>query len=127
MLVYGKDGKVQLIRRTGAHGEGTWAPPGGHVDFGESVIDTAKREMKEEAGIDIGNIEILGFTEDVFEKEQKHYITIWMKGEWIVGELKTSDREFSEIGWYDMKNLPQPLFVSFKHFVEGKLLPHSSR
>ena len=79
--------------------------------------------MKEEAGINAGNLKVLGFTEDVFEKEGKHYITVWLKGDWLSGKLKKSGREFSEIGLYNLNNLPGPLFVSFKNFMAGKLLP----
>lgn len=123
ILVYNKEGKFALIKRKGAHGEGTWAAFGGHIDFGESVFDTAKREVREEGGIDIANLEILGFTEDFFEQEQKHYITIFVKADWAAGELKRGDREWTEIGFFDMNNLPEPLFVPVKNFAEGRLLP----
>jgi 8-oxo-dGTP diphosphatase len=127
VLVRDKEGKVVLIKRTGSHGEGTWAPPGGHVDFGESVIETGRREVKEEVGIEAGDLKVLGFTEDFFEKEGKHYITVWLEGGWLTGELKKSDREFTEIGLFGMKDLPEPLFLTFKNFIEGKLLPRSGR
>jgi 8-oxo-dGTP diphosphatase len=103
VLVFDLTGKAVLMKRTGSHGEGAWAPPGGHVDFGETVIEAGRREIKEEAGIVAGNLKVLGFTEDVFEKEGKHYITVWLKGDWLSGELKKSDREFSEIGLFDLK------------------------
>ena len=123
VLVFDLAGKAVLIKRIGSHGEGTWAPPGGHLDFCETVVEAGKREVKEEIGIVAGNIKILGFTEDFFEKEGKHYITVWLKGDWLSGELKKSDREFSEIGLFDLKKLPAPLFTTFKNFVDGKLLP----
>lgn len=127
VLVRDKDGKVVLIKRTGSHGEGTWAPPGGHVDFGETVIEAGRREAKEEIGIDADDLKVLGFTEDFFEKEHKHYITVWLEGRWISGKLKESDREFTEIGLFDMDDLPKPLFLTFKNFIDGKLLPRANR
>jgi len=127
VLVCDKDGKVVLIKRTGSHGEGTWAPPGGHIDFGETAVEAGRREVKEEAGIEVGNLKVLGFTEDFFEKEGKHYITIWLQGLWLSGKLKESDREFTEIELFGMEDLPKPLFLTFKNFIEGKLRPRADR
>ncbi len=118
-----KEGKILLMKRAGAYGKDSWAPPGGHVEFGETASETARRETKEETGIDITNIKVLGITEDINEAESNHYITIWVKGDQSGGELKKSDREFSEIGLFDMNNLPEPLFISFRNFIDGKLLP----
>ena len=124
VLVYDKAGKFLLMKRTGSHGEGTWAPPGGHIDFGEVAADTAKREVKEETGIEINNIEVMGFTEDLFEAEDKHYVTIFLRADRAGGELKKTDREWTEIGFFDMTDVSSmDLFASFKNFVEGNLLP----
>ena len=54
MILKGK--KVLLHKRFGSHGEGEYASPGGHLEFGESIGDCAKRETTEETGIKIKNI-----------------------------------------------------------------------
>jgi 8-oxo-dGTP diphosphatase len=60
---------------------GTWQLPGGHLEFGEDVVACAERETKEETGIDVIGTSIVAVTNDVFEKEGKHYITlfVWCK------------------------------------------------
>jgi 8-oxo-dGTP diphosphatase len=116
-----KGDKVALVKRSGSHGLGTWSPPGGHVEFGESVLETARRETMEEIGTEIENLEVLGFTEDV--AEGNHYITVWVRSDWASGELKTSDMEFTESGFFKMDDLPEPLFISFRNLIDGKLLP----
>ena len=71
----------------------------------------------------IKNLKVLGFTEDLFKKEKKHYITIWVNSDWKSGQSKPIDREFSEMGWFSRKKLPKPLFISLKNYIEGKILP----
>jgi 8-oxo-dGTP diphosphatase len=110
-----KDDKTVLIKRASSYGKGTWSPPGGHVEFGESVIEAARRETMEEIGVEITNLKILGFTEDI--TDIKHYITIWVQADWASGELKTKDIEFTEIGLFSMDNLPMPLFISFENLL----------
>ncbi|MDO8336304.1 MAG: NUDIX domain-containing protein, partial [Candidatus Saccharibacteria bacterium] len=73
-----KDGKFLMGHRQGSHGAGTWALPGGHLDFGESFEQTALREVAEENGLEIKDIKFGAVTNDIFEKEGKHYVTIWM-------------------------------------------------
>lgn len=110
------NGKVLLGKRKGAHGEGTWAPPGGHLEFGESIEDCALREVAEEAGIKVKPIESKAFTNDIFEKEQKHYITLFMVCDFISGTPKLLELEKCEKWeWFSWNDLPKPLFVPIQN------------
>ncbi|MBV9597575.1 MAG: NUDIX domain-containing protein [Chloroflexi bacterium] len=64
-------------RRRGAHGAGTWSPPGGHLEFGEDPMDCVTREALEEAGIRLKDLEFFGVTNDVFAEEGRHYMTLF--------------------------------------------------
>ncbi|MBU0929712.1 MAG: NUDIX domain-containing protein, partial [Nanoarchaeota archaeon] len=48
-----KDNKILFGKRKGFHGSGTWCPPGGHLEFNESIEECAIREVMEETGIKI--------------------------------------------------------------------------
>lgn len=104
-----KDGKTLLAKRKGAHSSGTWGSMGGHVEFGESPIETVKREAMEELGIEIGNIVFVTCMNMV--KENKHYLDISFTAEIISGEPTIKEPERIEaIGWYSLDELPSPLF-----------------
>ena len=54
---------------------GTLQCPGGHLEYGESFAECAKREVLEETGLDVDNFEFLAATNDIFGTG-KHYVTI---------------------------------------------------
>lgn len=113
-----RDGKFLMGRRLGAHGEGSWCVPGGHLEFGESIEDCARREVMEETGMKIRNIRFLGLTNDIFEAENKHYITISMKADWadIEPSIQEPDK-FVEQAWCTLDNLPEPLFLPLRNLL----------
>ena len=57
---------------------GTYALPGGHLDFGESFEQCAAREVKEETGLNVQDVRFLTATNTVFGDAGKHYVTIFM-------------------------------------------------
>src|SRR3982751_1701983 len=109
-----KDGKFIMGQRQGAHGAGSWSIPGGHLEVGESWEECARRETKEETGLDITNVRFLAATNDIFPDENKHYITIWMESDWAGGVATiTEPDKFVDLAWGDFGSLPEPLFLTW--------------
>lgn len=64
-----RDGKLLLVRRTD---DGLWALPGGITDPGETLAESARRELREEAGIDGRVTRLLGvFDSRLWQSEKK--------------------------------------------------------
>ena len=113
-----KDDKVLLSKRKGSHGDGMWGSTGGHLEFGESPFETAKREALEELGIEIGNIEFATCMNLIMEG--KHYIDISFTAEIISGEpINQEPEKIEEIGWFPLDSLPTPLFEPVKVVIES--------
>jgi 8-oxo-dGTP diphosphatase len=118
-----KDGKFLIQKRKGSHGEGSWSLPGGHLEFGESFEDTARREVLEEAGIEIKNVRFGAVTNDHFVEENKHYVTIWMLSEWASGEVKNMEPEKCTAQmWSTFNDLPTPLFLVWNQLLESEFI-----
>lgn len=122
-VIITKENKVLLIKRKGSHGQGTWSTPGGHLDFGERPEEGAIREAKEEVGVDVVDIRFRAATNDIFETQGQHYITLWFDAK-VHGEpVIASEREIAEIGWFTWDALPQPLFLPLENLVSQNSYP----
>jgi 8-oxo-dGTP diphosphatase len=80
-----KDGKVLLGKRKGSHGEGEYAFPGGHLEYMESFEECAKREVREETGIEIDNIRFQ-LLYNMKKYVPKHYVHINLLADYKSGE-----------------------------------------
>ncbi|MBT3720535.1 NUDIX domain-containing protein [archaeon] len=116
-----KDNKFLIQKRINSHGHNTWCLPGGHLEFFETFEECAKRETLEEAGVICDNINVLGVTNDFHTKENKHYITIFVKSNYISGEVKIMEPDKClEWKWVTFDDLPENLFLPFKNFLKQK-------
>lgn len=114
-----RHGQALLGQRKNAHGEGTWSPPGGHLEWGESFAGCARREVAEETGLEIANIRPSTFTNDIFVEEKKHYVSLFLVADYVSGEAIIKEPEKCS-AWqrFDWDALPQPLFLPVTHLVE---------
>lgn len=116
-----KQGRLLLIRRKRSHGAGSWAVPGGHLEFGESPAECAVREAFEEVGLAVREPRCVALTHDVFHAERKHYVTIWMSADCPSDPLVApSNDEVAEWGWFAWDDLPSPLFLPLENLVAGR-------
>lgn len=118
--VWVRKGDLLLIgRRNSKHGDNTWCPPGGHLDEGESLEECARREVQEEAAIEIENMRDLGILmPDLNVELNALYKTQFYVAEWKAGEPVPLPSEYYEWRWVKWEEMPQPLFRPAKLFVE---------
>ena len=116
--------EVLLLKRKNVHGAGTWSTPGGHLEYGETPEQCAIREVKEETGLDLEGVQFRAVTNDFFEEEGRHYVTIWMEGQFPGGEATlAAPDEASEIEWFAWTDLPETLFLPFQNLLNGHSYP----
>jgi 8-oxo-dGTP diphosphatase len=113
--------KVLLGKRKNSHGHGEWSFPGGHLELNETIEECGKREVLEETGIIIKNNSVIDneYTNDIFINEKKHYITLYQKyimEKLVIPELVEPEKCF-EWRWFDINNLPDPLFLCVKNYL----------
>lgn len=65
--------------------------PGGHIETGESFVDSVIREVKEETGLDISNVTLCGVKQWTQRDGEYRYIVFFYKTNTFSGEIKSSD------------------------------------
>jgi len=104
-------GQVLLGKRKGSHGDGEFSTPGGHLEFGESFEEAAKKEVLEETGLEIGKIELFNVRNTLryTKSDNKHYVTLSVKTKHLGGEVEVMEPDKHESwDWYEVNDLPTP-------------------
>lgn len=121
-----RNGKVLFGKRKGNHGGNTYAPPGGHLELGETPEQTAARETLEETGLKLKNIKRGPYTNDIHSSE-KHYITLFFIAE-ADGEPQLMEPHKCESwDWHDWDKLPLPLFLSIENLKKTGFNPNNPK
>jgi 8-oxo-dGTP diphosphatase len=109
-VIINDEGKIFLsLRGKKAKNErGTWEFPGGSIEFGETLEEGLKREVKEEFGIDIEIQELLDVCDHILPNEKQHWVSPTFlctitRGTPHILEPEKCDK----IGWFDLSEIPQ--------------------
>lgn len=113
-----------LVRRGKPPGYGRWAPIGGHVEAGESDVEAARRETREETGLEVDLVGVVGERE-IFDGEGRLAITLtvfaarWIGGEPVAGDDAMAARfvAAAEIEGYDLMPGVLPWIVRAREAV----------
>ncbi len=122
-----RDDTFLMGLRKNSHSAGTWGLAGGHLEFGETFEACALRELREEAGdIVVRNVRFATVSGDVFPDVGRHYVTIFLLGDYVSGEVKNMEpHKFERWEWCKPSALPPNLFPSLKTIIDRGFDPFS--
>lgn len=100
---------ILLGKRKNCYGEGTWGLPGGHLEYGESLVECAKRELKEELGIEGSTFKLIAITDNI--DEQGHYVHASFLVEEFFGKIQCLEPDLCyEWQFFNITDLPDEIF-----------------
>ncbi len=106
----GSDGlSVLLIERANDPFKGCWAFPGGFMDMEENAEDCAKRELKEETGMEVRSLEYLGTFSEVNRDPRGRTITIAYYAVVEKSDVIGAD-DASQAKWFPIDSIPSLAF-----------------
>ena len=104
-----QDGRVLMAHRMSGQRPGWWGWIGGKLEFGETLQECARREAREEAGVEVTNLRLLCISSIIVEDQ--HWIDVEFLGDIASGEPHSAaPDELTEWAWYPIADLPSPIF-----------------
>ena len=110
IIVYNQDGEILLQHRTDTN---TWGLPGGSMEAGESIKETARRELFEETGLAATKLKLLNVLsgpEYFFtypNGDQIHTVIVLYEAIEVKGDIHINDNESKELKYFNVNYLPE--------------------
>jgi ADP-ribose pyrophosphatase YjhB (NUDIX family) len=120
-LIVDGHGRLLLMKRSDS---GCWGPPGGAVEPGEAVETAARREVREETGLELDGLSLFAvfsgpelFYEYPNGDQVHNVIIVYRSGEWR-GEVRLNS-EHTLWGWFAPGEIPQDLSPPIRPAIEA--------
>ena len=120
-LVFDSDGRLLLHRRDD---NGLWSTSGGAVEPGESLEDTARRELREETGLEAGRLRLLDvysgadFFIEYPNGDQAYVVGALFIADDVRGTARPDGQESTEIGYFPFSALPDDIDPNHRRLLE---------
>jgi 8-oxo-dGTP diphosphatase len=124
-VIFDSDRKVLLVKRKHPPNQGSWAVPGGKVNFGELIEGALKREMREEISVEVRPKELMAIVEII--KEGFHYVILDFVCEITNGEVKAGsdaeDARFFSINEMKEISISPTTLEMIEKYLKGEKTP----
>jgi ADP-ribose pyrophosphatase YjhB (NUDIX family) len=104
-----RDGLYLVLRRADEPFAGRWDLPGGFVEAGESPQDCIRRELREETGLELDGLGLIGVYCSRYGNEGRHTVDVGYQAYARSGEVRLSE-EKSEAAWVSLDQMPDLAF-----------------
>lgn len=111
-IVFNDSGQVLLLKHRFRAGSG-WGLPGGFLEAGEQPLDALRRELREEIGMEIKDVEV--FATRSFRKPQQVEVLFLCRAN---GSPQPRNMEVELAEWFSLNSLPEGLPKDQRLFVE---------
>jgi ADP-ribose pyrophosphatase YjhB (NUDIX family) len=108
--------QVLLLRRAIEPAQGCWDIPGGFLEEDEHPREGVIREVREETGLEIEDLELLGFYVDRYGEGGDYCLNIYFVAP-LAGGCVQVDAESSAWAWFSAEDLPQDLAFAHERTV----------
>ena len=117
VLIVGADGRFLLCRRAAdAVDGGKWCLPCGFIEFDEDFLSAARREAKEETGLDVEVTSVIGAA-SMFHTPERHDMAVVLLARPVGGDLAPSD-DVDDARWFSFEErLPELAFEADAHVI----------
>lgn len=112
-VVFDDAGRILLQHRTDFD---AWGLPGGSVETGETVAASVVREVKEESGLDVAVVRLIGAYSEPEQTTTRypdgnvvHYVSLTFECRVTGGQLRPQRGESKAVRFFDPQDLPEPL------------------
>jgi 8-oxo-dGTP diphosphatase len=103
-----RDGRVLIVRRAHPPAAGLYTLPGGVVELGETLVEAAVREVREETGLEIEPLMLAGYREaisrDADGRVERHFVILPFAARWLASEVRLNE-ELAEAHWLNPSEL----------------------
>ena len=97
-----------------------WSIPGGRVELFETFEAAVKREVKEETGVEVEVISLLGICDHIIKNEERHWVSPSYLCKIIEGEPQILEpTKHLDMKWFSLDKLPEKITITTKDAIRN--------
>ena len=119
-FILNEKNELLLQLRNKAPEEEYWSIPGGKVELFETFEEAVKREVKEEIGVEVQVIDLLGICDHIIQNEERHWVSPSFLCRIVKGEPQIMEpTKHLDMRWFPVDNLPEKITITTQDAVKN--------